>query len=198
MFSSYVFPNHVEDERAKYTHGAVEHHRHTLTMALMKCPGQDGGHERKERCVHQQEGIEKEQSPIGGRYVVEHGMVIGPNLSNKQKTDEVGHVGRPQDRQAAGQVLGVGRWSDSQYEQCDRYSEDSVAEGDKAFSFPYRLNGRHLAGTPAEVDSFVQRSISTRSATNDLRSLRHVPNSPLGGSVAMSFVSGWCDSIYAA
>jgi hypothetical protein len=109
-------------------------------------PGEDGSRERKERHDHQQQSVQEQYDPVGGADVVEHHVVVDPDLADEEERQRVGQVGRPERGQAVEQVPVVGRGPDLQDEQCDGDGEDAVAEGDEAAGFAVDGRRRRRAG----------------------------------------------------
>jgi hypothetical protein len=71
------------------------------------------------------DGVERQ---VGCADVVEHDLVIGPHLSDKQERDGIGEIGRPERDEVMQQVAVVSRRPDFQDEQRDRDGEDGIAE----------------------------------------------------------------------
>jgi hypothetical protein len=69
---------------------------------------------------------------VGGADVVEHDVVVRPYLSDEQKGDGVGEIGRPECAEAVQQVCVVAWWLDLEDEQGDGDREDSIAERDQS------------------------------------------------------------------
>jgi hypothetical protein len=84
----------------------------------------------------------KQHDPVGGTDVVEHDVVVSPHLSDEQKRDGVGEIGRPERDKAMQQVLVVSRWPDLENEQRYGDGEDAIAE---------RLQPHGVAGHRAGV-----------------------------------------------
>jgi hypothetical protein len=104
-----VLPDGVERQRRHAECDAVEDDGGSLAVSAAQRPGKYGGAERKKRHDHQQQGVQQEYEPVGCTDVVEHDVVVGPHLSDKQERDGVGEVGRPEREKAAQQVAVVSR-----------------------------------------------------------------------------------------
>ena len=63
--------------------------------------------------------------------MVEHDVVVGPDLSDEEEGDGVGEIGRPERAEAVQQVRGIGRWSDLENEQGDGDREDGIGKRDQ-------------------------------------------------------------------
>jgi hypothetical protein len=123
-----VPPDEEEEDRPQGERRAIEDNRGALASAIAERFGQDRRGERQERDRHQQQGVAEEQNPVGRPDVVEHGVVVGPDLADQQERERVGQVGRPQLEQPSGEMGGIEGALDLQHQDGRRDREHAVAE----------------------------------------------------------------------